>query len=78
MGGHGKRGLDVHASGHDGCHAESALVGDLGLLNGQHTLIETNLDGLKKLADELLERETLITEDIEAILGPRPQTSPIS
>ena len=36
-------------------------------------IIETNLDGLKMLADALLERETLITEEIEDILGPRPQ-----
>ena len=36
-------------------------------------IIETNLDGLKLLADALLERETLITEEIEKILGPRPQ-----
>ena len=36
-------------------------------------IIETNLDGLKLLADALLERETLITEEIEDILGPRPQ-----
>ena len=35
-------------------------------------LIETNLDGLKKLAEGLLERETLITEEIEEMLGPRP------
>jgi cell division protease FtsH len=36
-------------------------------------IIETNLDGLKLLADALLEQETLITEEIEEILGPRPQ-----
>ena len=36
-------------------------------------IIETNLDSLKNLADALLERETLITEEIEEILGPRPQ-----
>ncbi len=36
-------------------------------------IIETNLEGLKLLADALLERETLITEEIEEILGPRPQ-----
>lgn len=36
-------------------------------------IIETNLDGLKMLADALLEHETLITDEIEAILGPRPQ-----
>lgn len=36
-------------------------------------ILETNLEGLKKLADALLERETLITEEIEEILGPRPQ-----
>ena len=46
--------------------------------NRAKNLIETNIDGLKKLANELLERETLITEDIEDILGPRPQLSPIS
>ena len=38
-------------------------------------IIETNIDGLKLLADALLEHETLITEEIEAILGPRPQLS---
>ena len=36
-------------------------------------ILETNLDGLKRLADALLERETLITEEIEEILGPRPE-----
>ena len=36
-------------------------------------IIEINLEGLKLLADALLERETLITEEIEDILGPRPQ-----
>ena len=36
-------------------------------------IIETNLNSLKMLADALLERETLITEEIEEILGPRPQ-----
>lgn len=43
-------------------------------------IIETNLDGLKHLADALLERETLITEEIEEILGPRPQlpTKPLT
>jgi cell division protease FtsH len=38
-----------------------------------HDILETNLDGLKLLADALLERETLVTEDIDEILGPRPQ-----
>ena len=46
--------------------------------NRARHLIETNIDGLKQLADELLKRETLITADIEEILGPRPQTSPIA
>ena len=43
-------------------------------------IIETNLDGLKMLADALLERETLITDEIEEILGPRPQlpTKPLT
>lgn len=36
-------------------------------------ILETNLDGLKRLADALLEHETLITEEIEEILGPRPE-----
>ena len=36
-------------------------------------ILETNLDGLKLLADALLERETLVTEEIDEILGPRPQ-----
>jgi cell division protease FtsH len=42
-------------------------------------ILETNMDGLKLLADALLERETLVTEDIDEILGPRPQlpTKPI-
>ena len=38
-----------------------------------HDILETNLDGLKLLADALLERETLVTEEIDEILGPRPQ-----
>ena len=46
--------------------------------NRARHLLETNLDGLKKLADGLLERETLTTEDIEEILGPRPQTASVS
>ncbi len=43
-------------------------------------IIETNLNGLKLLADALLERETLITEEIDEILGPRPQlpTKPLT
>jgi cell division protease FtsH len=41
-------------------------------------LIETNLDGLKKVANALLERETLILDEIEELLGPRPQISAIS
>lgn len=36
-------------------------------------ILDTNLDGLKLLADALLERETLVTEEIDEILGPRPQ-----
>jgi cell division protease FtsH len=43
--------------------------------NQARHLIETNVDGLKKLADALLERETLIGEEIEEILGPRHQVS---
>ena len=39
------------------------------------SLLENNLDDLKKLADALLERETLILEEIEDILGPRPETA---
>jgi cell division protease FtsH len=39
------------------------------------SLLENNLDDLKKLADALLERETLILEEIEDILGPRPEPS---
>ena len=35
-------------------------------------LLETNLDGLKSLADALLDRETLVRKEIEDILGPRP------
>ena len=46
--------------------------------NRARHLIETNLDKLKKLADGLLDRETLTTEDIEEILGPRPQIASIS
>ena len=34
-------------------------------------LLETNLDGLKSLADALLDRETLVSKEIEDILGPR-------
>ncbi len=37
------------------------------------SILETNLEGLKLLADALLERETLVTEEIDEILGPRPQ-----
>ena len=37
------------------------------------SILETNMDGLKRLADALLERETLVTEEIDEILGPRPQ-----
>ena len=33
-------------------------------------ILETNLEGLKLLADALLERETLVTEEIDEILGP--------
>ncbi len=36
-------------------------------------ILETNMEGLKLLADALLERETLVTEEIDEILGPRPQ-----
>lgn len=36
-------------------------------------ILETNMNGLKLLADALLERETLVTEEIDEILGPRPQ-----
>ena len=39
-------------------------------------ILETNLEGLKLLADALLERETLVTEEIDEILGPRPQLPP--
>ena len=39
------------------------------------SLLENNIDELKKLADALLERETLILGEIEDILGPRPETS---
>ena len=39
------------------------------------TVVETNLDGLKKLAAGLLEHETLVLSQIEEILGPRPQPS---
>ena len=35
-------------------------------------VLETNLDGLRTLADALLERETLVRTEIEDILGPRP------
>jgi cell division protease FtsH len=41
--------------------------------NKAREILETNLEGLKLLADALLERETLVTEDIDEILGPRPQ-----
>ena len=33
-------------------------------------ILETNLDGLKLLADALLERETLVTEEIDEISDP--------
>ncbi|MFB3041748.1 MAG: ATP-dependent zinc metalloprotease FtsH [Candidatus Poribacteria bacterium] len=38
-------------------------------------VLENNLDGLKKLAEGLLDRETLILEEIEDLLGPRPEAS---
>ena len=38
-------------------------------------ILETNLEGLKLLADALLERETLVTEDIDEILGPPAPTA---
>ena len=41
--------------------------------NKARKILETNLEGLKLLADALLERETLVTEEIDEILGPRPQ-----
>lgn len=41
--------------------------------NKAREILETNLEGLKLLADALLERETLVTEEIDDILGPRPQ-----
>jgi cell division protease FtsH len=41
--------------------------------NKAREILETKLEGLKLLADALLERETLVTEDIDEILGPRPQ-----
>lgn len=36
-------------------------------------LLEMHLDGLKKLADGLLQHETLVLDEIDEILGPRPQ-----
>ena len=39
------------------------------------TVVETNLEGLKKLAAGLLEHETLALPQIVEILGPRPQPS---
>jgi cell division protease FtsH len=36
-------------------------------------LLEMHLDGLKKLADGLLQHETLVLDEIDDILGPRPQ-----
>ena len=39
------------------------------------SILTTNLDGLKNLAEELLEKETLVSEEIIDILGPRPQAS---
>ncbi|MCZ6678723.1 MAG: ATP-dependent zinc metalloprotease FtsH [Candidatus Poribacteria bacterium] len=46
--------------------------------NKARYLIETHLDGLKKIADGLLQRETLIGDEIEGILGPRPSISVVS
>jgi len=42
------------------------------------SILENNLDGLKKLAKALLERETLVLEEIEGVLGPRPQVPVLS
>ena len=39
------------------------------------SILTTNLDGLKNLAEELLEKETLVSEEIIDILGPRPKAS---
>ena len=44
--------------------------------NAAKDMLETHHDGLKKLAEALLKRETLILDEIEEILGPRPQISP--
>ena len=38
-------------------------------------ILETNLDGLKRVAEALLKRETLVLAEIEEILGPRPQAA---
>jgi len=40
--------------------------------NRAKDIIEKHLDGLKKLAEELLEKEVLDGKEIEEILGPRP------
>ena len=41
------------------------------------SILTTNLDGLGDLAEELLEKETLVSEEIIDILGPRPQATGI-
>ena len=41
------------------------------------SILTTNLDGLGNLAEELLEKETLVSEEIIDILGPRPQATGI-
>ena len=38
-----------------------------------HEVLEANIDGLTKLANLLLEREVIFTEDMENIFGPRKQ-----
>ena len=54
-------------------HAVQGIVTDC--YDRAKSIITSNSSGLRNLAKELLEKETLINEEITAVLGPRPQTS---
>jgi len=54
-------------------HAVQGIVTDC--YDRAKSIITSNSSGLRHLAEELLEKETLINEEITAVLGPRPQTS---
>ncbi len=43
--------------------------------NRAKTILSDNIDKLKALANKLLEKEVIFSEDVEAIFGPRPYSS---